>query len=98
MAAKLSIIEEAKKKILPILKNYRVTKAGIFGSFSRGDMKKDSDIDLLVEIKERISFLDFVGLKLDLEDAVGRKVDLVEYSVIKPSLRKRILSEEIQII
>lgn len=93
-----SVIEMTKKRILPILKENNVTKAGVFGSYSRGDYTKDSDIDLLVEIKKRISFLDFVDLKLKLEDALRKKVDIVEYGAIKPLLRKRILNEEVRIL
>lgn len=98
MAKKISILERTKSKILPILMNHHVERAGIFGSYSRGDMRKDSDIDLLVEIKERISLLDFIDLKLDLEDVLGKKVDLVEYRTIKPLIKDRILREEYRIL
>jgi len=54
MSATLHRIEKTKNKILPVLKNYSVTRAGIFGSYSRGNFKKNSDIDLLIEIKKRI--------------------------------------------
>ena len=91
-------IDEIKNKIVPILKKNSVTKAGIFGSYARGEQKKDSDVDLLVEISKPISLLDFSGLKIELEEALGKKVDLVEYEVIKPLIKKRILKEEIRII
>ncbi len=95
-------IEEIKRKILPILQRYRVKKVGLFGSFIRGEMREDSDIDIdidiLVEIKKDISLLDFVGIKLEIEEALGRKIDLVEYSTIKPLLKKRILSEQVVIL
>ncbi len=88
-------IEEIKRKILPILKRFGVKKAALFGSVVRGEARSDSDIDILVEIeRDDISLLDFVGLKLDLEEALGKKVDLVEYKTIKPLLRERILSEQ----
>lgn len=98
MVSRLERIEQTRRKILPVLKNYNVIRAGIFGSYSRGDSKKGSDVDLLVKIKEKISLLDFVGLKLELEDMLGRKVDLVEYGAIKPILKDKILKEEIQIL
>ena len=91
-------VEDIKKKILPILKKYGVTRAGIFGSVVRGEAKEDSDVDILVEIEKRMSLLDFVGLKLELEEALGRRVDLGEYSTIKPIIRKQILSEEMPTI
>jgi hypothetical protein len=91
-------IEEIKKKVIPILKRYHVKKAGIFGSVARGEETEESDIDILVEIDDRMSLLDFVGLKLELEDALGKKVDLGEYSTIKPLIREQILSEEVSIL
>ncbi|MDI3533236.1 MAG: uncharacterized protein PWR28_1581 [Synergistaceae bacterium] len=91
-------IEEIKRKILPILKKYGVTKAGIFGSVVRGEETRESDIDILVEINTRMSLLDFVGLKLELEDALGMPVDLGEYSAIKPIVKEQILSEEVAIL
>ncbi|HAG50697.1 MAG: hypothetical protein A2X87_01080 [Deltaproteobacteria bacterium GWC2_42_51] len=92
-------IEEIKNKILPILKRYDIKRAGVFGSLVRGEAREDSDIDILVEIgRDDISLLDFVGIKLEMEEAIGRKVDLVEYSAIKPLIKKQILSEEVSIL
>ena len=91
-------LEKIGRKITPILKKHRVTKAGIFGSFARGEQKKKSDVDVLVKIKGSMGLFEFVELKLKLEEILGRKVDLVEYSVIKPRIKKQILSEEIRII
>ncbi len=91
-------IEEIKRKILPILQRYGVKRVGLFGSCVRGEMKEDSDIDILVEIEKDISLLDFVGIKLEIEDALGRKIDLVEYSTIKPLLKERILNEQVTIL
>ena len=91
-------VEEIKKKVLPILKKYGVKKAGVFGSVVRGDAREDSDVDILVEIESKMSLLDFVGLKLELEEALRRKVDLGEYSVIKPVIKDQILSEEVPIL
>ena len=91
-------IEEIKKKILPILKKYGVNRAGIFGSVVRGEDSEESDVDILVEIKNRMSLLDFVGLKLELEEVIGRKVDLGEYDAIKPIIKEQILKEEVSVL
>ncbi len=90
--------EDIKQKILPILQRYGVKKIGLFGSFIRGEMREDSDVDILVEIEKDISLLDFVGLKIEIEEALGEKVDLVEYNTIKPLLRERILKEQVVIL
>lgn len=91
-------IETIKEKVIPILKRYGVEKAGIFGSIVRGEATEKSDIDILVEIKNDISLLDFVGLKLELEEALGRNVDLGEYDTIKPIIKERILKEVVTIL
>ncbi len=92
-------IERIKYQIKGILKKNKVSKAGIFGSYSRGEQNKNSDIDIAVEINdENMSLLGFIALKMKLEDVLKKKVDLVEYSVIKPLIKNRILNEEIRII
>ncbi|MEK7208535.1 MAG: nucleotidyltransferase family protein [Patescibacteria group bacterium] len=92
------VIDELKKKIVPLLKQNRVTRAGLFGSAARGEMRKDSDIDVLVDLHEDASLLDLVGLKQQLEEALGRKIDLVEYQTIKPTLRDSILKQELRLV
>ena len=91
-------IAEIKRKILPILQRYGVKRIGLFGSCVRGEMREDSDIDILVEIEKDISLLDFIGIKLEIEETLGRKVDLVEYCTIKPLLRDRILKEQVVVL
>ena len=91
-------IEEIKRKIFPILQKHGVTRAGIFGSYVRDEEGTSSDVDLLVEIGNNMGLLDFIGIKLELEEILGRKVDLIEYNMIKPLLRERILSEQVIIL
>jgi uncharacterized protein len=92
-------IADIKKKIKPILKRHDVKKAAVFGSYARGDQKKKSDVDILVEYKKNDkSLFDFVGLKLDLEEKLNKKVDLVEYSTIRPRIKDRILKEQVIVL
>ena len=95
---KEKIFEEIRNKIVPILKHHGVIQASVFGSLVRGEMKEDSDIDILVELPEEKSLLDFVALKLELEETLGRKVDLVEYSTIHPLLKERVLREQVPVL
>ena len=88
-------LEMLKEKIRPILKRWSVERASIFGSYVRDEAKEDSDIDILVELDDNVSLFDFIGLKLEIEDAIGKKVDLVEFSTIKPSFREKILEEQV---
>ena len=90
-------IEKIKPQIIKILKKNKIKKAGIFGSYARGKPKKNSDIDILIEPAKGMG-LEFIGVKLELEDKLRRKVDLVTYKGIHPLLKKRILNEEVRII
>ena len=90
-------LQTIKSKILPILHKHDIKRAGIFGSMATGNVTPDSDVDILVELGTPISLLDFVGIKLELEDALEKKVDLVEYEALKVGLKENILNEEIRI-
>ncbi len=97
--SKKNEIETIKEKILPIIKEHKVIKAGIFGSYARGEQKKKSDVDILVEIdNDDMSLLGFIRLKNLIEKALDKKIDLVEYSLIRRELRERILNDEIPIM
>lgn len=82
-----------RTKILKVTRAYGVTNVLVFGSFARGDQGKKSDLDLLVDFPEGMSLLDVSGLKIDLEEAVQRKVDLVSTRSVKAALRERIYAE-----
>lgn len=77
-----------------MLRRYGVSKAGLFGSVARGESGGDSDVDIVVEFRGEKSLLDLAGLKLDMEDRLGRRVDVLTYSSIHPLLRERILGEQ----
>ena len=66
---------------------------GVFGSMSRGEAKKKSDIDLLVRFSKRKSLLAMVRLERELSEALGRKVDLLTEPAISPYMRERVLKE-----
>ena len=92
-------LEKIKSRIVPLLKENKVVRAGIFGSYARGEQKKKSDIDILVEINDdNFSLTDVIHLKNLLQKQLKRKVDLVEYQTIRKELRESILRDEIQII
>lgn len=90
-------IKEIKPKILKVLRKNNVKRAGIFGSYSRGEQKKNSDIDILIEPPKGIGF-GFVGIAIELEDKLGKKVDLVTYNYISPYIKKQVLNEEVRIL
>ena len=97
MSKKITVLS-VKKKIINILHKHGVLRASIFGSVARGDATDKSDIDILIELRDDIDLLEFIGIKQELEEVLGRKVDLLEYECIKPQLKQRILREQVVIV
>ena len=91
-------IDILKKKAVPILKGAGVKRSSFFGSVVRGEEKRGSDIDMLIEPPKGMSLFGFVGLQQKLEKAIGRKVDLGEYSTLKPRIRQKVLFQQIRIL
>jgi uncharacterized protein len=86
--------EEIKKALVAnrkILRKYKVSKMGIFGSYVRDKAKKKSDVDLLVEFEEVIDLFDFVHLTDEVEKVLKTRVDLATPDAIKPYIRPRIM-------
>lgn len=83
-----------KKKILSALKRQNVVKAAVFGSAARGEMKKNSDVDILIEYGTKKGLFDLIRLEFELEKKLGKKVDLLTYKSIHPLLRDIILKEQ----
>jgi uncharacterized protein len=90
------LIGDIKKKIIPILKKYDIKKASIFGLLARGEQNRTSDVDILVEMGKPLGF-EFVGLQMDIEKAIGRKVDLLTYKSVHPLVKKNILKNQVKI-
>jgi predicted nucleotidyltransferase len=78
-------------------KKYNVKYIGIFGSFVRGQQKKTSDIDILVEFDRPIDLFEFIKLEDELSRLLGIKVDLVSKKALKPYIGKRILEEVVAV-
>jgi predicted nucleotidyltransferase len=91
-------LEDIKQISIPILKEAGVTRSSIFGSYTRGDQNKDSDIDILIELSPGNSLFDLVSLQLKLEKSLQKKVDLVEFDGIKPQLKNYILDNQVKIL
>ena len=90
------ILEEHKEEVS---KKYKVREIGIFGSFVRGEQKKRSDIDILVEFadKDIPGLLKLSEMERYLQRLLKKKVDLVIKSGIRPELKKGILKEVVYI-
>ncbi len=94
-------IEEMKSRLeglKPILKEkFRVESIGFFGSYVRGNQKKTSDLDVLVEFYEPIGLFQFIELEDFLREKLGVKVDLVSKKALKPRIGECILKEVIYV-
>ena len=81
-------IDEIRAKIRPICDQYKIEKVWIFGSYARGEAREDSDVDLHVKAADEMRFLELGGLYADLEEALGKEIDMItgipkEYKIFK---------------
>ncbi len=81
------------KEINPILKDNGVEFAGVFGSFSRGEMKETSDIDILVRFITPVSLLKLIHLERMLSRKIGREVDLITEDSLSPLIKQEVLRD-----
>ena len=91
-------VEQIKTKATPLLKNAGITRAAIFGSYVRGEETQESDIDIVVDFPKGTTLFDVAEIKIQLEEVLGKPVDLVGYKKIKPRLKSFILSEQVPIV
>ena len=92
---RLGAAEVDEASLAEICRRYHVRELSLFGSAARGEMRPESDIDLLVEFspEAHTGLLEFAGLMLDLSQLLGRKVDLVSKKGLKPLIRDSVLQE-----
>ena len=88
------VIRRYKKELR---RRYGVKEIGIFGSLVWGKVKKNSDVDLLVEFEKPIGFFKFLELEEHLSHLIGRKVDLVSRKALKPHIGRYILEEVVRV-
>ena len=91
-------LEQYQKLILPVLKRYFIKRAAIFGSLAKGNLNAGSDVDLLIEPGVGFTLFNMLKLEEEISELIKRKVDLVEYSALKPSIEKEVLSSAITIL
>lgn len=91
-------VEEIRLKVASPMSRRGVVRAGIFGSFARGEATASSDVDFLVEFEKGRTLVDLSGLRLDLREVLGRDVDIATPRSLHPKLRDRILGELIPVL
>lgn len=90
-------LEEAKKRIIPVLEKNPVEYAGVFGSVARGQSISGSDVDILVKFKGPTTFSAYLKLDEDLRKSLNAHVDLVTEGAVNKFLRPYI-ERDIKII
>ena len=87
-------IAEIQKKLSPILRDYGIKRAAVFGSASRGEDKPESDVDLLVDLgNQTMGMFEYMKFIEKLEQGLNRKVDLVTEKGLNKFLRPYILPD-----
>jgi predicted nucleotidyltransferase len=88
-------LQKQREAIRCIAAMHGARNVRVFGSTAKGAANTGSDLDILIELDQGRSLLDQVGLKQDLEDLLGRSVDVVVEGGISPYLEERILAEAV---
>ncbi len=95
---KIDVIIEKLRKNKPVVeKKYGVKNLEVFGSYIRGEQKKGSDLDILVEFHRTIDLFKYIELENFLSKKIGVKVDLVMKDTLKPRIKDRILKETVPV-
>lgn len=89
------LLQEKRQEILAIAAKHGAYNVRIFGSMARGEADEQSDVDFLVELEPGRSLMDLGGLLIDLQELLGRKVDVVTERGLRTRIRDRVLSEAV---
>ena len=91
-------LKDIQNRATPVLEENHAVEAYVFGSTARGEEGPDSDVDILVRFDKTRGLFAFVKTKLDLEDILGRKVDLVEMGALREEFRSFVERDKIRIL
>ncbi|HEX9842968.1 MAG TPA: nucleotidyltransferase family protein [bacterium] len=92
---KATILAEKREEILRIARRHGVRQVRVFGSAARGELAEGSDIDLLIEVEGPTPPWFPGGLVVELEQLLGRRVDVVEPAALREPLRAQVLEEAV---
>jgi uncharacterized protein len=93
----LEILQVKREEILAIAASHGASNVRIFGSVARGEAETSSDVDFLVEFDATTTLFDLVALKRDLEDLLGRKVDVLTENSLHWYIRDAVLGEAVRL-
>ena len=90
-----AILGQKREEILRLAASHGARSVRVFGSVARGDAGQDSDVDFLVELDPERSLFDLGGLVMDLQDLLGRRVEVVTEKALHWYIRDRVLQEAV---
>ena len=93
----VELLQERREEIRRIAAKHGAYNVRIFGSFARGDAGPQSDLDLLISVGPETTPWFPGGLVTDLEELLGRRVDIVTDRALSPLIRDRVLAEAISL-
>lgn len=89
----MNLASAEKEKIIEICQRNDIEFCAVFGSFARGEATETSDVDLLVRFSKPIGLFGFVGVQQELEEALGRKIDLATDKMIGKYIRESVFKD-----
>ena len=89
----IKALESRRREILELAARHGARNVRVFGSMARGDDRATSDVDLLVDMEPGRTLLDVIALEQDLEELLGRPVEVLTDGGLSPYLQQRILAE-----
>ena len=91
-------LKEIKERTLPVFKKHNIKEVYIFGSYSRGEASRDSDVDFYFESGDIKTLLDHASVDIELEEALGKKVDSITFgSKMEPWFKKQLDLDKIKL-
>lgn len=88
---------ETNKIIIETLLPFNPKQISVFGSYARGEMNEESDIDIMVDFPRGITYFDIGGMYMDLVEKLGRNIDLLTKGAVSPIFKKYIDTHLIEI-
>ncbi len=89
------LLREKREDVLRLAEEHGASNVRIFGSVARGEADSESDIDLLVTLENGRSLLDLIGLWMDLEELLQRKVDVISEGGLRGNFGKQVLEDSV---
>lgn len=91
-------IQEIRARTAPVFQRHGVVRAALFGSYAKGEATGESDLDILVEFEGEKTLLDLVALQIELEETLGREVDVLTYRALHPRIKDKVLQEQVALL